>query len=414
MMLIFNPEIKSFLRKYILVFIIFITISFGVSILSLNIIKNSVVENNQAIIGNIVKKYPNLEMDIVAIITQGRDKNNIELGKNILAKYNYDKSIDLNNESIINKSLNDIIKINNVFIILIFTTILMLVLIYFKKIYKDIKDMTNYVYLSSEGKKVNMININQEGQIGLLKTELIKMTTILREKVQLLKDEKIFLNNTISDISHQLRTPMTSLMILNDLMYDDIPKEVKFDFLDKIKNQLNRMDWLIKSMLKLSKVEAKVISFKKDEVIIEHLIHRAIQPMLIPMEIKNQVLKINGEASAKYIGDIDWSVEALLNIIKNCVEHTPKDGNIEIKYEENLLFAEIIIKDSGEGIDKGDIAHIFKRFYRGKSSSKEESVGIGLAMAKSIIESQNGDIFVKSEKNRGTEFHITFHKTYGD
>ncbi|WP_286183918.1 HAMP domain-containing sensor histidine kinase [Clostridium sp. CCUG 7971] len=414
MMLIFNPEIKSFLRKYILVFIIFITISFGVSILSLNIIKNSVVENNQAIIGNIVNKYPDLEKDIVTIITQGRDKNNIELGKSILAKYNYDENLDLNKESIISKSLNDIIKINNLFVVLIFFIILMLVLIYFKKIYKDIKDMTDYVYLSSEGIKVNMVNINQEGQIGLLKTELIKMTTILREKVQLLKDEKIFLNNTISDISHQLRTPMTSLVILNDLMYDDIPNEVKFDFLDKIKNQLNRMDWLIKSMLKLSKVEAKVINFKKDEVIIEHLINRAIQPILIPMEMKNQVLTINGEASAKYIGDIDWSVEALLNIIKNCVEHTPKDGSIEIKYDENPLFAEIIIKDSGEGIDKKDIAHVFKRFYRGKSSSKEESVGIGLAMAKSIIESQNGDIFVKSQKNKGTEFHITFHKSYGD
>lgn len=414
MMLIFNPEIKSFLRKYTLIFIMSIVLSFGVSILSINAIKNSVVENNQAIIGNIVKKYPNLEKDIVAIITQGRDKNNIDLGKNILTRYNYDESISIHNEPIINKSLDDIIKINNVFVILIFVVILILALMYFKKIYKDIKDMTNYVYLSSEGKKVDMKNINQEGQIGLLKTELIKMTTILKEKVLLLKEEKIFLNNTISDISHQLKTPMTSLMILNDLMYDDIPKEVKFDFLDKIKNQLNRMDWLIKSMLKLSKVEAKVINFKKDEVIIDQLIHRAIQPMLIPMDIKNQVLIINGEASAKYIGDIDWSVEALLNIIKNCVEHTPKDGSIEIKYDENPLFAEIIIKDSGEGIDKKDIAHIFKRFYRGKSSSKEESVGIGLAMAKSIIESQNGDIFVKSEKNKGTEFHITFHKSYSD
>lgn len=414
MMLIFNPEIKSFLKKYILSFIIFITISFGVSILSLNIIKNNVVENNQAIIGNIVKKYPNLETDIVAIITQGRDKNNIELGKDILAKYNYDESIGLRNEPIINKSLDDIIIINNIFVILISIIILILVLIYFKKIYKDIKDMTNYVYLSSEGKKVHMININQEGQIGLLKTELVKMTTILKEKVQLLKDEKIFLNNTISDISHQLKTPMTSLMILNDLMYDDIPKEVKFDFLDKIKNQLNRMDWLIKSMLKLSKVEAKVINFKKDEVLIGQLINRSIQPMLIPMDIKNQVLTITGEVSAKYIGDIDWSVEALINIIKNCVEHTPENGTIEIKYEENPLFAEIIIKDSGEGIDKKDIAHIFKRFYRGKSSSKDESVGIGLAMSKSIIESQNGDIFVKSEKNKGTEFHITLHKSYSD
>lgn len=412
-MLIFNPETKSFFRQYILLFIMFIFLSFEVSKVSMNIIKDSVVENNQAIVGNIVKKYPNLEKDIVSIITQGRSKENIDLGKEILNKYNYNENISIKSEPIISKSLENIIKINSEFIVVVILIILILVLSYFNKIYKDIKDMTNYVYLSSEGKKASMRNINQEGQIGLLKVEIIKMTTILKEKVDLLKGEKIFLNNTISDISHQLKTPMTSLMILNDLMYDDIPKDVRIDFLDKVKSQLNRMDWLIKSMLKLSKVEAKVINFKSDEVKVKNLINKSISPMLIPMEIKKQILIIEGEESAKYIGDIEWSSEALVNILKNCIEHTKNEGIIEIRYKENPLFTEIIIKDSGEGIDKSDIAHIFKRFYRGKSS-KEDSVGIGLAMAKSIIESQNGDIFVKSEKNKGTEFHITFHKTYSD
>jgi signal transduction histidine kinase len=203
-------------------------------------------------------------------------------------------------------------------------------------------------------------------------------------------------------------------MILNDLMYGDIDKEVKIDFLDKIKTQLNRMDWLIKSMLKLSKVEAKVINFKKEKIKIKELIHKSIQPILIPMEIKNIALEIEEDKEASYIGDINWSTEALVNIIKNCVEHTGEGGIINISYKENPLFSEVIIKDSGEGIHKEDIPNIFKRFYRGKSSSKEGSVGIGLAMAKSIIESQNGDISVKSEKNKGTEFHITFHKNYSD
>ena len=122
----------------------------------------------------------------------------------------------------------------------------------------------------------------------------------------------------------------------------------------------------------------------------------------------------NLEEDVTYIGDINWSTEALVNVIKNCVEHTPIGGNLYIKYEQNPLYLEIIIKDDGEGIDKKDLPHIFKRFYKGKSNSKEDSVGIGLAMAKSIIESQNGDIYVKSEKNKGTEFHIVIHKTYSD
>ena len=237
------------------------------------------------------------------------------------------------------------------------------------------------------------------------------MTTVLKEKVALLHSEKIFLNDTISDISHQLKTPMTSLMLLTDLMYNDLDKEKKIEFLDRTNAQLSRMDWLIKSMLKLSKLEAKVIDFKTDKVNINELIKRSISPLLVPIELRNISLNINGDKEASYTGDIEWSSEALSNIIKNCIEHTKEGGTLDITYEENPIYSEIIIKDNGEGIDKDDIQNIFKRFYKGKNS-KSDSVGIGLAMAKSIIESQNGDIYVKSKKNRGSEFHITFHKRY--
>lgn len=413
-MFLYNPEVKRFFSKYIVLMFVAITISIGFSIINMNITKGMIVKNNQAIIGTLSSKYPNLEREIVDIITQGKSMRNIDYGEKILSKYNYDKSIKINTEPIISRLVLDTIKINIILVCIIFILIFILVVSYFKAMYNDLSDMTKYVYYSSEGKPFDMKNKNQEGQVGLLKTELLKMTTILNEKVELLKSEKIFLNNTISDISHQLKTPMTSLIMLNDLLYNDIPCEVKIDFLDKIKNQLNRMDWLIKSMLKLSKVEAKVIKFKKDKIKFSELIYRAIQPMKIPMEIKNQKLTIEVNDNVSYIGDIDWSVEALVNIIKNCIEHTPEFGNISMTYKENPLFSELIIKDDGEGIDKKDIPHIFKRFYRGKSSSKEDSVGIGLAMSKSIIESQNGDIYVNSEKGKGTEFHIIFHKMYAD
>lgn len=411
-MFLYNPEVKKFLSKYVTLIFVIIIISIGFSVINVSLTKDMIVRNNQAIIGTLSSKYPNLESEIVDIITQGKSMENTDYGKKILSKYNYDKSIRINSEPIISKLVLDTIKINIILVCIIFILIFVLVVRYFKSIYNDLSDMTKYVYYSSEGKSFDMKNKNQEGQIGLLKTELLKMTTILNEKVELLKTEKIFLNNTISDISNQLKTPMTSLIMLNDLLYNDIPYEVKIDFLNKIKNQLNRMDWLIKSMLKLSKVEAKVINFKKDKVKFSELIHRAMQSMKIPMEIKNQKLTIEGSDNISYIGDIDWSVEALVNIIKNCVEHTPEFGNITITYKENPLFSELIIKDDGEGIHKKDIPHVFKRFYRGRSSSKEDSVGIGLAMSKSIIESQNGDIYVNSEKGKGTEFHIIFHKMY--
>lgn len=412
-MIRYNPEIKSYVKSFFILFIITIVLCVGTTFSAINIIKDKVIENNQAIIGQIISQRPEVEEEIIDIITQGNSKENINLGKEILAKYNYGNNLSLTNEPITKESMSKIFIIFLILICFVLIVSLILAILYFRKIYKDIKDMTDYVYNSSEGRNFDMKNRNQEGQIGLLKTELIKMINILKEKVELLNNEKIFLNEVISDISHQLKTPMTSLIILNDLMYEDLPKETKIEFLDKIKSQLNRMEWLIKSMLKLSKVEAKVIDFEKKEVKVSELIKKSISPSLISMEIKNIELTVNGDENISYIGDINWSCEAFVNIIKNCVEHTETNGKINISYEENPLYCEIVIKDNGEGIDKKDLPHIFKRFYKGKSS-KDDSVGIGLAMAKSIIESQNGDIYVKSEKNKGSEFHIIFHKTYGD
>ena len=411
MRILSNPEIKKYNISIIALFLITIILSIFVNTLNLNIIKADVIQNNQAIVGNIVSKYPELEKDIVSVITQAKNKENTDLGAKVLQKYNYDSSTNLSQEPIVQNNIYKMLKINILFITFVFICLITISFYFFIKIYRDIKDMTDYVYHSSEGREYQMKNKNQEGQMGLLKTELMKMTTVLKEKVALLHSEKIFLNDTISDISHQLKTPMTSLMLLTDLMYNDLDKEKKIEFLDRTNAQLSRMDWLIKSMLKLSKLEAKVIDFKDEKVNINELIRRSISPLSVPMELKNISLNINGDKEASYIGDIEWSSEALGNIIKNCIEHTKEGGNLNISYEENPIYSEIVIKDNGEGIDKDDIPNIFKRFYKGKNS-KSDSVGIGLAMAKSIIESQNGDIYVKSEKNKGTEFHITFHKRY--
>lgn len=413
MTILSNIEVKKFLRNYAFIFLVALVLCFCVTIANLNIIKHKVVENNQAILGEVLTEHPELEDDIVDIITQSRSKENINSGAEILQKYNYDNSISISNEPIISESLGNIFALNLAFVVFTFVAFIILSFSYFRKIYTDIKDMTDYVYHNSEGRYYDMKDKNQEGQIGLLKVELMKMTTILKEKVNLLQNEKIFLNNTISDISHQLKTPMTSLIILNDLMYGDLDKEKRIEFLDKTSSQLSRMEWLIKSMLKLAKVEAKVIEFKTEKVNIDELIRKSISPMIIPMELKNISISIDGKEDASYTGDIEWSTEATTNIIKNCVEHTPDNGQIEINYEENPIYSEIVIKDNGEGIDKKDLPNIFKRFYKGKNS-KSDSVGIGLAMAKSIVESQNGTIYVKSKKGVGSEFHIIFHKTYSD
>jgi signal transduction histidine kinase len=229
-------------------------------------------------------------------------------------------------------------------------------------------------------------------------------------QAELLKTEKEQLGNALSDISHQLKTPLTSMMVMVDLLsYDDLKPDKRIEFTRNLELQLERMEWLLSSLLKLSKIDAGTVEFKKEPIKASELIQKAMKPLLIPMELKEQELIIEGDSLVSFLGDFNWTVEALINIVKNCIEHTQSGGTITINFLENPIYTEIHISDNGSGIDKEDLPFVFKRFYKGKNAS-EESVGIGLAMAKSIVASQNGDINVTSQKNHGTRFSIKFYK----
>ena len=254
------------------------------------------------------------------------------------------------------------------------------------------------------------IRDNEEGELSILKNEIYKVTLMLSKQGEFLKRDKERLADAISDISHQLKTPLTSMMVMIDLLGEEnLEIEKRMEFTKNIEIQLERMEWLLTSLLKLSKIDAGTVIFKKEKVLVAELIKKAINPLLIPMEIKEQELIIDGKENTSFIGDINWTTEAIINILKNCIEHTKNKGRISIFYEENPLYTEIKISDKGKGIEKEDLPYIFKRFYKGKNAN-DESVGIGLAMAKSIIISQNGDVSVKSKKDEGTEFSIKFYK----
>ena len=186
-------------------------------------------------------------------------------------------------------------------------------------------------------------------------------------------------------------------------------EETKKQFTHEIRRQIEWMNWLILALLKLSRLDANVEEFHQEKISLEKLIQNVIQNLAIPIEIKNQNIIVDGKEDSHFEGDYKWQQEAVTNIVKNCIEHNKDGGNIFIKYEENNLYTKISIKDEGEGISKEDLRHIFERFYKGKNSS-ENSVGIGLALAKSIIEKNNGMITCKSEEGKGTEFVIKYMK----
>jgi len=281
---------------------------------------------------------------------------------------------------------------------------------FIKREYGELEKLSGYLRRICNGEYSLDIRDNEEGELSILKNEIYKVTLMLSKQGELLKKEKMQLADAISDISHQLKTPLTSMRVMSDLLSDnDLEAEKRIEFTNNIEMQLDRMQWLLTSLLKLSKIDAGTVSFKKDRVAVSELIRKSTDPLLIPIEIKNQTLVIEGGSNVSFIGDLYWTTEALINIIKNCIDHTGEDGRISIFFDENPLFTEIKILDNGSGIEKEDLPYIFKRFYKGKNAG-EDSVGIGLAMAKSIVTSQNGDINVSSRKNEGTCFIIKFYK----
>jgi signal transduction histidine kinase len=176
-----------------------------------------------------------------------------------------------------------------------------------------------------------------------------------------------------------------------------------------MRSQLKRVEWLVTSLLKLSKLDAGTVTMKREEVYVHTLVEKALESLSIPLDIKMLQLDVEGEKNVKFCGDFNWSCEALINILKNCIEHTPEKGQLRISFDENPLYTVITVKDSGPGIAPEDLPYIFNRFYKGKNAA-EDQVGIGLAMAQAIVAKQGGDITVTSENNRGSEFTIKFYR----
>lgn len=248
----------------------------------------------------------------------------------------------------------------------------------------------------------------QEGELAVLQSEIHKMTMRLREQRWQLEDDKRYLANALADISHQVRTPLTSVNLLVGLLSEpNIPDERRRKLTHELLGLLSRIDWLITTLLKISKLDAGTVQFQQETISLNELIRKATDSLLIPIEIKEQNLYIN--ANGNFTGDVSWTVEAISNIVKNCVEHTPNGGEIKITASENLLFSEIVITDDGIGIAKEDLPHIFERFYKSKNAG-DKNFGIGLSLTRMIITNQNGVIKAENNAAKGALFTIRFYK----
>lgn len=278
------------------------------------------------------------------------------------------------------------------YIILIFIIIYLLIYIYKSnhKI-KIISEQVNQVLF--EQKDIYIQNY-QEGSLSILESEIVKLVNRLYEKNQLLYEEKKLLKQSLEDISHQIKTPLTSLNLIQERLKKSNDKE-KNQLIKEQQYLLDKIEWLISSLLKMAQIDANTVIFQKENINQKDFINQLIKPFEIQLELKNIHLQIQTENQILKNIDKKWLEEALANIFKNCIEHTSYDGKISIIINKNPLYQEIIIEDNGESISKEDLPHLFERFYKGKNAT-QHSVGIGLALSKMIIEKQNGTITVEN------------------
>lgn len=286
------------------------------------------------------------------------------------------------------------------------------------QLYQDVDRISTLMMDVVEGREDYTAEVYKQGSLGILYTNFYKMVTVLRESQMREGEEKVFLRDTISDISHQLKTPLASLRVFVDLLYDEKIKEEakKKEVLEEAKRQLDRMEWMVLAMLKLARIEAGSVIFDRKMHDAGSIIAAAIEGVNYLLEKRGQkVVTVlpqgkGAPLDTKLLCDGEWLTEGLINLLKNASDYSKEQTTITITLEENALFTRIHIQDEGVGIEAQKLPHIFKRFYRVDPAVNAGSVGIGLALTKSIVEGMKGKITVRSEVGKYTCFTLTFLK----
>lgn len=404
-----NREIKlTFLN-----IIIAVILALGIFLIGLNVllsnISTSIVRENAEITGKLLERYPELKDNIAEVIKEPTTAEHIIKGKEVLGQYGYKEDMPFKfQNSINNVYTKSIVEIVFAFIIL-GSLLLIIVFFGFSKIYSKVEQVTQIMEKVIDGDFSCSLKDDGEELFDVFGCEFNKMSNCFKLNIDKLKKEKVFLKNIIEDISHQLKTPVATLIAANDIMAAeaDMPQETRKYFIERSKKQLERIEWLVRNLLKLAMLDAGIIIFNKSKVNIVSMIKKAISSIEYLREEKNISIHINEKVNEGcFLGDANWTSEAILNIVKNSIEHTPTDGQVVIDIEQMKLLTKITISDNGEGIEPDEITKIFERFHKCKSKYKEDSVGIGLSLSKRIIEGQDGAITVQSKIGQGSSFSI--------
>lgn len=397
--------------KRVLIANMIVLIIFSALVLIINYVEYQKYTKNfnnkiELILSKIVNKYPNVEKNELIELLNNEDNLLDEIS--ILKHY----GIDIKKDSAILKNEGEFVKFEIlllILLILLIINILIIIIKYSNNNSKKINEITKYIEQINRRNYKLDIEENSEDELSILKNEIYKTTVMLNEIAENETKDKKELKESLSDISHQLKTPLTSIIIMLDNILDnkEMSQEVREEFIKDIKREITNIQFLIETLLKLSKLDANSVEFINKEVEVEEIIQNAVKNVAMICDLKNIKINITGNSKEKLLCDERWQIEAITNILKNAVEHSKNNSQIDIKYTQNKAYTKITIEDYGMGINEDDLKHIFERFYKGKNASKD-SVGIGLALAKAIIEKNNGYITVSSKESEGTTFAIKY------
>lgn len=394
---------KKYLFGALLVTIITTIICAAVCYVGLARMREESFRSQLGLVAAVREKYPDLsDKEIIDSISSPADTAEAQ---KMLRSYSITESdwLALPNEGnaaalIINTAALCLLTGGIVFVILLF---------YDRRQKKLTAELTDYLSRLNSGKYDMDISSNGDDSFSRLKNEIYRTTVRLREQSERSRQDKINLKNSISDISHQIKTPLTSISVMLDRIFNDrdMPEDIKRKLLTDVKHSSNYIISLVQSLLTLSRLDADSITMKQEDVSAGELLGICRERTEILAELGEVTVKVQDCGNVILNCDKKWMSEAITNILKNCIEHTPPGGCVTMSASQNKLFTEIIISDNGSGIPKDELPHIFERFYKG-SGSDENSIGIGLSLAKTIIEKNNGYISVKSNVGEGSCFTI--------
>lgn len=352
------------------------------------------------------ENYPNIDTsEVIEIINSSDYENNSD----ILTSYGFTDS-DLSILASLENQFHEQLLINIIIIVIFGAIIILGIYLYNLKNKRELDNLIKYLKELNRGNYNLQIDLNSEGTLSILKNEIYTTTIMLREKAEKELVDKQNLKDSLTNISHQLKTPLTSISLLVDNLCDeDVPASLQKEFLGDIKTQIDSINYLIIVLLKLSRFDANVITFKEEKINVKNLCIDVLKHIDALRDVKSITIHINGSSNVTFTGDYKWEFEALSNILKNCLEYTSENKNIYVSFKETNMFTEIIIQDEGKGMNKEEKRRIFERFYKGENSSNN-NFGIGMSLAREIINKDNGKIKVDSTPGIGSTFKIRYYK----